>query len=392
MGALRTPEKLMDVSKIERIVRSLGSRTEVRVNKVRCNCLLAPWTHPKGRDQKPSMVILQGQHGDPIYTCLGCHETGTFRDLLCFLWMRTGINMLRHIEVLDGESDRIPENVDTAVRKVRKRVRSVSYERVRRKALEKKLSDDDGSKPWHSEDVLRKSEEVEEIPWSKYEPYLGSVPQYALERGLTIETCREWELGHDKRMKRLLFPMRDRKGRLVAISGRLYADDCPRCRANYITVEDGIHPLTGEVVFKEVCASCNRTRPPKYLHNNGFDRNLHLYGEHRVQDGRKCAYVVEGNLDVVKLWQAGYRPVVGLLGSHPGAAQVEKLIAYYDRVIVVPDADKAGDGMVTELDAGIAWRIPIAVRRPPEGKDPGDLSVEELRELLGEPGRFRCCV
>ena len=375
----------MDVTKVERIIRSLGAKTEVKNGKVRCSCLLATWTHPGGRDQKPSMVILEGKRGDPIYTCLGCHKKGSLRDLLCFLWMRTRINMLRYIEILDGEAEKVPEGVNVEIRKVRRRARSISYEEMKSKALQKKVGGDGDDTPWHDAGVLRKAADVQEIPWSEYEPYTGSIPRYALDRGLTVETCREWELGHDKRMKRLLFPMRDRQQRLVAVSGRIYVDDCPRCRANYITVEDGINQLTGEMRYKEVCASCNRTRPPKYLHNDGFIRNLHLYGEHRVQDGRDIVYVVEGNLDVLKVWQAGYRPVVGMLGSHPGAAQVEKLVAYYDRLNVLPDADKAGDDMVAQLEAMIAWRIPMMVRRPPEGKDPGDLSTEEFRELLGPP-------
>lgn len=376
----------MDLGKVEHIIRSLGARTEVKHGKIRCNCLLAPWTHPKGQDRKPSMAILKGKHGDPIYTCLGCHKTGVLRDLLCFLWMKTGVSTFRHIEVLDGEAEKVPEGVDPVVRRVRRRASSVTVEDVHRKFIAKKVQEEDeDAVPWHDGDSLKKAEEVPEIPWSEYEPYARSIPRYALSRGLTFETCREWQLGHDRLMKRLLFPMRDRRGRLVAISGRIYVDNCPRCGVDYGEVEGGAHPLTGERIIKKVCSSCGREPPPKYLHSDGFKRNLHLYGEHRVLDGRERVYVVEGHIDVLRLWQVGYRPVVALLGSHPGQSQVEKLVAYYDRVIVVPDADRAGDKMASLLEAGIAWRIPVVVRRPPEQKDPGEMTVEELRDLLGEP-------
>jgi len=377
----------MDLGKVEYIIRSLGAKTQVAHGKVRCNCLLAPWTHPRGRDQKPSMVILQGKYGDPIYSCLGCHERGSLRDLLCFIWMKTGISTIRHIEVLDGEAEKIPEGVNPAVYEVRRRVRAISHDDVQRKAVLRKVrdGDEDGGEPWHDPEAIIKAEAVQELPWSEYEPFVGSIPRYALDRGLTVETCREWELGHDKRMKRLLFPMRDRKGRLVAVSGRIYVDNCPRCAVDYTTVEDGVNPLTGQVVYKEVCPLCGRTPPPKYLHSKGFVRNLHLYGEHRVLDGRERVYVVEGHLDVLKLWQAGYRPAVALLGSYPGESQIEKLVAYYERLIVVPDADRAGDEMAANIEAGVAWRIPVVVRRPPEGLDPGKMTVEQFHDLLGEP-------
>lgn len=376
----------MDLGKVEHILRSLGAKTQAAHGKVRCNCLLAPWTHPRGRDQKPSMVILQGKYGDPIYSCLGCHERGSLRDLLCFIWMKTGISTIRHIEVLDGEAEKVPEGVDRAVYEVRRRVRSVSHGDVQRKALARKVKEEgDDGEPWHDPEAIRKAEAVKELPWAEYEPFTGSIPRYALDRGLTVETCREWELGHDKRMKRLLIPMRDRKGRLVAVSGRIYVDDCPRCAVEYITVEDGVNPLTGKMTHKDVCPSCNRQPPPKYLHSKGFIRNLHLYGEHRVMDGRERVYVVEGQLDALMLWQWGYRPVVALLGSYPGESQIEKLVAYYDRLIIVPDGDKAGDEMATNIEGGVAWRIPVAVRRPPDKKDPGNLGRSGCLDLLGPP-------
>jgi DNA primase len=124
---------------------------------------------------------------------------------------------------------------------------------------------------------------------------------------------------------------------------------------------------------------------PKYLHNDGFDRNLLLFGEHRIKDGNDLVYVVEGHLDALLLWQWGYRPVVSLLGSFPGAAQIEKLVAYYERLLVVPDGDAAGEKMVEDIRAGVAWRIPVMARMPKKGKDPGSLGQQGCLELLGSP-------
>jgi hypothetical protein len=66
-------------------------------------------------------------------------------------------------------------------------------------------------------------------------PLKIELPPYASDpkpegRGISPEVLREWEIGHDVSMRRLLFPLRDRKGRLMAVSGRLYeTKHCVRC-------------------------------------------------------------------------------------------------------------------------------------------------------------------
>jgi DNA primase len=87
----------------------------------------------------------------------------------------------------------------------------------------------------------------------------------------------------------------------------------------------------------------------------------------------------------VKMWQRGYRPVVGILGSHPGEAQVEMLVRDYERIVVVPDGDAAGRDFGVIVKRMVASRIPVVAVDTPAGRDPGDLSESELLELLGMP-------
>jgi len=99
-------------------------------------------------------------------------------------------------------------------------------------------------------------------------------------------------------------------------------------------------------------------------------------------------YLVEGQLDAIALWQAGYRPVVGLLGSYPGESQVERLVEFFSEVFVVPDGDEAGAQMVTALETALADRMPVFSCTLPKGRDPGDLKLEEMRRVIGEPPIF----
>jgi len=366
--------------------------------KVTCCCPLAWWTHPKGRDSRPSMVVFtEGERGRPIYTCLSCHDRGSLRDMLLFLWTR-GKDTFRWIEVLDGDAS--IEKARSKAEKLRAEFKRDSRQGFNPLTVRHRQAPE---RPFYDYQAVEEAEkEVREVSWEVYEPYAGSVPRYALDdRGLTIETCKEWELGHDKEMKRLLFPIRDRKGRLVAISGRIYVDDCPRCGGAWIRpCESCGEPESAHFMEEELrcadggtyrptrpcCSRCGMMQPPKYLHSKGFPRRVILYGEHRQEtapDGR--VYVVEGHLDMIKMWQAGYRPVVALLGSHPSPLQVEKLIRMWSKIIVVPDGNEAGWEMGQRIEKMVAKRVPVTVKKLENNLDPGKMTDDQFLALLGPP-------
>jgi 5S rRNA maturation endonuclease (ribonuclease M5) len=371
---------------IEQVARSLGAEVHVKGNKIECTCLLAQWTHPKGYDKKPSMVIFpEGRKGDPIYSCQACHKQGSFRDLLCFIWSKTGKSMYPFIKILDSKATDDTASVFAKFSARNKDVKDLPDKGFMstEKVLVKK-----SDKPWHDRLSVEEAEmSVVEIPWSRYKQFEGSVPRYALDRGLTIETCKAWKLGHNKKQKRLVFPLIDRLGRLVAFSGRLYADYCVYCGGFIDEVEKGV-TKDGQIIRKQLCVNCEKKEPPKYLHSKGFKRNLFLYGENMIdQENRDVCYVVEGHFDALKLWQYGYRPIVALFGSYPGPVQVEKLIKFFDKIIVIPDGDKAGHTMGWKIKKMVADRIKVKVVKLPFDTDPGSLSKEECEKILGKPNK-----
>lgn len=364
-------------------------------NRVRCSCLLAPWTHSGGRDSKPSMVVFpEGRYGDPIYACQGCHRDGSLRDLACFLWHKTGINMMHVIEAIDGPPRAsIEEPADDGppvknpflrekVGRVAKLVQAGGAHEVYRRKRQEDVA------PWHDKYAVAASDEVPEIPWSEYEGHLTDEPHpYAARRGVLADTWREWELGVDENMRRILFPMRDHRGRLVAVSGRLYEEEeCLRCRGKMVTTA-----VDGKK--RTLCGRCGKSPPPKYLHSKGFKRNVFLYGEHLLpHDSGLKLYIVEGHLDALALWQAGYRPVVATLGTKVGESQVERVVHYASIpgrplrvVLVVHDGDEAGGEMGTRLKKMVAGRVPVFARPSPKGSDPANMTPSELKKLLGEP-------
>src|SRR5210317_758140 len=100
----------MNLQTIDSILQAVGGRTKVRTGKITCNCLLAPWTHPSGMDESPSMVVFpEGAGGEPIYACMACKRTGTLRRLLFFLWVQTKQSTWDLIGLIDEQANPVPE-------------------------------------------------------------------------------------------------------------------------------------------------------------------------------------------------------------------------------------------------------------------------------------------
>ena len=399
---------------IDEVLRRLGCETSAGNGKVRSTCPFARVTHAAGRDEKPSFVVFpttKSGEWPPIYSCQACGETGSFEDLILTLWARGVLSdgdriLLSMYASADGKAELSSASGRLVARSVSRFEGAIS----RVSAADFSIApwrhwDEDG--PWHDRYSIAQCSEVPELPAGSYDEFEGGVPRYAIERGLAIETCKAWNLGHNRADKRLMFPLYDERGRLVAYSGRSYACRCGsmdsvgeyRCSVCKTSLADGAEPCPAcggaPKKTRTLCSKCGQRWPPKYLHSYGFKRNLFLYGEHRRKiDRGDTVYVVEGNIDAPMLWQAGYRPAVSTLGSNvvlKGAAtsvHVEKMIAWWGRVVIVRDGDEAGRKMAAGIVRAISGRILSSVVDLPDGFDPARMVQErpdELRKLLGNP-------
>lgn len=178
-------------------------------------------------------------------------------------------------------------------------------------------------------------------------------PKYMLTRGFSAETIAAWEIGYDRKHKRVTFPVRDVSGKLMGFSKR----------------------------------ATRKGQTPPYLHL-GFKKSRILYGEYRV-DATQPLWVVEGQADVLSLWQLGERNVVATMGTRVSDKQLSRL-QEYNTVILALDNDRdgyatalrLGDELLESGQAGILfadWKR-VCV------KDPGELltdpsGVRKLQEV-----------
>ena len=179
--------------------------------------------------------------------------------------------------------------------------------------------------------------------------------------GLVIERersdSRTLDRYYDRFRDRLMFPIRDSRGRVLAFGGRI--------------IDQG---------------------EPKYLNSPEtllFHKGRELYGLYEVRQSRatlKRLMVVEGYMDVARLHQAGVNYAVATLGTATTPEHLRRIFKLVNEVVFCFDGDKAG--------RAAAWRalgnaLPEAREGRqirflflPEGHDPDSLVGEEGREAF----------
>jgi 5S rRNA maturation endonuclease (ribonuclease M5) len=178
---------------------------------------------------------------------------------------------------------------------------------------------------------------------------IGDGEKYLRKRKYKPSTIVAWELKWHPKQRRIAIPSRDERGRLVGISGRTVD---PKGR-------------------------------PKYLHSTGFKRDFYLFGEWKLLPG--TGILVEGQLDVIGLWQDGFINGVAAFGSSLTSLQIDKIVRFFSDVVILTDGDQPGREAAQKWEKQLASHMPVRVPEMPKDKDPDDLTKEEKVEILGEP-------
>ncbi|MHA6765994.1 DNA primase [Sphingobium ummariense] len=168
-----------------------------------------------------------------------------------------------------------------------------------------------------------------------------------IEAGLLIDPEGERE-SYDRFRGRLMLPIRDIRGRVIAFGGRILG--------------------TGE---------------PKYLNSPDtplFDKGRTLYNIDRASPASRSAgriIVVEGYMDVIALAQAGFAEAVAPLGTALTEHQIERLWKMADVPILCFDGDAAGQKAAIRAAARalplLRPGLSLCFATLPTGQDPDDL-------------------
>src|SRR6185312_6410975 len=96
-----------------------------------------------------------------------------------------------------------------------------------------------------------------------------------------------------------------------------------------------------------------------------------------------CVIVVEGFFDCMKVTEAGY-PCVAVMGSTFSNAQESMLSENFSRVILMLDGDEVGREAAQAIAIRLMQKMFIKLVHVPLGKQPDELSSQELNALIGK--------
>ncbi len=129
----------------------------------------------------------------------------------------------------------------------------------------------------------------------------------------------------------------------------------------------------------------------KYI-NSSYEKSEHLYGLSETWKDclrEQTVYVVEGNLSLLTSYQAGITNCVAMLGSKLSVRQVCLLNRFVKKIVLVPDADKAGRKLLEKMQKEIIPTklydadIKFSYIELPEGNDPDDyLKTHSKQDFL----------
>jgi DNA primase len=292
-----------------------------------------------------------------FYYCFGCQAKG---DAISFVRETENVGFMEAIEILAGEAGlQMPARDPQAREKADRRTELANVMEVAVKWLRLQLGTaaaGDARAYLARRGLLPATQDRFEIgfaPDSRQAMWQaltakGLDPEHIIAAGLAAKPD-DGGAPYDRFRGRIIYPIRDGRGRCVGLGGRAMAADA---RAKYLN------------------------SPETELFDKG--RNLYNQAPAREAAGKGAPLIVtEGYMDVIALVEAGFGATVAPLGTAITEEQLRLLWRISPEPVIALDGDKAGlraalrliDLALPLLEPGKSLRFCLL----PEGKDPDDL-------------------
>ncbi|MCA9731933.1 MAG: toprim domain-containing protein [Deferribacteres bacterium] len=187
-------------------------------------------------------------------------------------------------------------------------------------------------------------------------------PWMIQEKGFSLELVKKFGIGWCKTglmAGRIVYPVHNTKGELVAYIGRA------------LTQKD-------------------ENQRGKYLVPSQFHKHLELWNFHRIREKKKLLrdfglIVVEGFNDALRLIDQGFENVVALMGCSMSDEQERMILSVTDKIVLFLDNNEAGNEGTKSIHKRLIHRAFVKVIQYPENSDkiqPEDFTKDELIELF----------
>jgi DNA primase len=300
------------------------------------------------------------------YHCFGCKASG---DIFTFLVEKEGLSFPEAVERLAAEAGlAMPVVSEADARREEQRASLYDVMEIAAKFFEAELQSARGSR---ARGYLA---DRQLTPAIQKEFRLGFAPDdrsalrsHLAEKGIGVEQMAEAGLvisgdgipvAYDRFRDRVMFPIRDPRGRVIAFGGRALSKDVP---AKYLNSPETPLFHKGHVLY-----NLDKARGPAH------------------EQGQIIA--VEGYVDVIAMHRAGLPQAVAPLGTALTEDQLRILWKQAAEPVLCFDGDQAGlkaayralDLALPLLEPGHSLRFALL----PEGQDPDDLLKAEGAEAL----------
>ena len=303
-----------------------------------------------------------------FYFCFKCRASG---NVIGFLQSHQGYDFIESIEALAARAGmEVPYENSSAVSPEKNPIYDALQ--VAADIFEKNLANSDNSE--HVRNYLLEERKISSEVCKKFCLGYASKSWDALSKQMLSKGIKEEILiksGLAKKNKdnklfdvfrdRLMFPIKDRKGRVVGFGGRVMnPDDQPK----YLN--------TGETAV--------------------FQKSRELYGLYEALEFRKDLkeiFVVEGYMDSIAMYEHGMTNSVATLGIATNRFHIQKLLQIVNEIVFCFDGDDAGRGAawgaLKNVLPSVTDGTEIKFLFLPEGEDPASLlekdSVESFKEM-----------
>ena len=317
--------------------------------------------HGNGNERTPSFKI---DDSTGRYYCFGCHESG---NMFTFIEKMEKLSFPQAVEYLAEKAGVQIEDDPFGQGKKRRDEAAVLYdlyERLNKSFSYMLLSSSGGQDALGYLEKRRISSGMVEKFSLGYAPASSSwLYRFLSKKGYSDEILKISGLFSQRRFpwplfsNRLMFPVRDYRGRVIAFSAR-------------------------DLSFSETA--------PKYINSPDtliYSKKYNLYGLYESLEGLKKknsrAVLCEGNFDVISMHQAGFDTAMASLGTSFTSDQAGLISRYTGDVDLMFDSDQAGQ-QSTDKAIGIlhAKSFNVKVHRLTLGKDASEILETHGPEAL----------
>ena len=315
---------------------------------------------PFHREKTPSFVV--NKDGN-YFHCFGCGVGG---DPITFIRKIENVDYVDALKILASRAGMtVPEGkADDGMRKLKNRILEANREAARffYGELMKSPAGKDALSYLHGRQLTDKTIVHFGLGYSPPERY--KLTNYLMSKGfkgdeliaanLICQSKNGYGQYFDRFSDRIMFPIMDLGGNVIAFGGRIMTDIKPK----YLNTSE-------TPVFNK--------------RKNLFALNFAKY----VVKGQLI--LVEGYMDVIALHQAGFETAVATLGTALTEDQARRIKQYCDEVVVCYDSDEAGrKATLRAIEILRPAGLKIKVMNVPNGKDP-----DEFIKSYGEHGPSR---